>query len=130
MFFFSLVNYFTKVLRKKYDAYSITFYKNLIALIALFIPCCLFYIDELIVIDINILFAFAQGFISDFMGWTLFVYLFKYVDLNKAIIIYSFSGILTMVYSFIVFGINIMQLQLIGGALIFIGNIIFNSKKN
>ncbi|QEE16747.1 DMT family transporter [Promethearchaeum syntrophicum] len=126
MLFFSINNYFTKKLREKHDEYSITFYKNLICSIVLLILCVIFSKNELFTIDISVMFAFLQGFLSDFVGWTLFVSSLKHIELNKAFIIYSFSSVITLLYSFIVFGANFILLQLIGGILILIGNIFFN----
>jgi len=93
MLFFSINNYFTKKLRQKHDEYSINFYKNLISSIVLLIPCLIFFKNELFTIDISVLFAFFQGFLSDFIGWTLFISSLKHIELNKAFIIYSFSSI-------------------------------------
>lgn len=126
MFFFSIVNVLNKKLREKHSAFSINFYKGLVASIVYLIFCLIFSFDELFIFDTSILLSFSQGIICDVLGWTLFLHYLKQVKVNTAFIIYSFSSIFTLIYSFFVFGLNIIQMQLIGGLLILIGNILFN----
>ncbi len=126
--FFAFLNYRVKKLRKEYDSLSIMFYQIVTVTTILFIINLFTNFNQLFTIDKGNFYALLQGLSVDFLGWYLFIISLKHVELNKAFIIYSLNSLITLAYSFMIFGIEIIILQLIGGLFIIVGNIIYNTQ--
>jgi drug/metabolite transporter (DMT)-like permease len=108
---FAFVGYYNKKFREKYEASTIMFNNYFVGSLFMLIISLFTAPEQLFTFDEGVIYALIQGGLVDFLGWLLFINSLKYVDLSKAYLIFSFTGVITLLYSFIFFGVTIIPFQ-------------------
>ncbi len=80
------------------------------------------------VINLGIIYASTNAILSDVLGILLMTDALKKMELSKTFMLMSLSPLFTLIYSVFVFGIDFSMIQLFGGTLLIIGNIVANKK--
>lgn len=126
--FFSFVNVFMKSLRdKEVDAKIILFFNT--GLASAFFLAYITITGIPLVFNYGFLFAFINGLLADSLGFFIFINALKRVELSKAFMLFSVGTFFTFIYSQFIFGLNLIIIQLLGGALLIGGNVLANKSE-